>query len=242
MTEPFTTSVKVSVIAAIALVLPVILWQIWAFFAPAVAPNFERVALFFVVVATALFAAGVVFMYYVVLPRALDFLTNFDDEFYDNQIRASYYLTFVSMTLLGGGLAFLMPIFVLALVKLRILTSHATAPEPQDRVRDPPRLRRAAPDRRPGLARLRDRPARAPLRGLDLGVGADGAALAAGRDLGRGARPSPRPGEGPLSGLGRPGRGPARSATAPSRSATTGGSLRVGPATSSERASASRTP
>ena len=124
VTEPFTTSVKVSVIAAIALVLPVILWQVWAFFAPAVAPNFERVALFFVVVATALFAAGVVFIYYIVLPRALDFLTNFDDEFYDNQIRASYYLTFVSMTLLGGGLAFLMPIFVLALVKLRILTSQ----------------------------------------------------------------------------------------------------------------------
>ena len=123
VTEPFTTSVKVSVIAAIALVLPVLLWQVWAFFAPAVAPNFERIALLFVVLATALFAAGVVFIYYVVLPRALDFLTNYDDELYDIQIRASYYYTFVAMTLLGGGLAFLMPIFVLALVRLRILTS-----------------------------------------------------------------------------------------------------------------------
>ncbi len=123
VTEPFTTSVKVSIIAAIALVLPVILWQVWAFFAPAVAPNFERVALLFVALATALFAAGVVFIYYVVLPRALDFLTNYDDELYNIQIRASYYYTFVAMTLLGGGLAFLMPIFVLALVKLRILTS-----------------------------------------------------------------------------------------------------------------------
>ena len=45
VTEPFTTSVKVSVIAAVGLVLPVLLWQVWAFFAPAVAPNFERVAL-----------------------------------------------------------------------------------------------------------------------------------------------------------------------------------------------------
>lgn len=123
VTEPFTTSVKVSLIAALGLVLPVILWQIWAFFAPAVAPNFERVALLFVALATALFAAGVVFIYYVVLPRALEFLTNYDDELYDIQIRASYYYTFVAMTLLGGGLAFLMPIFVLALVKLRILTS-----------------------------------------------------------------------------------------------------------------------
>jgi sec-independent protein translocase protein TatC len=123
VTEPFTTSVKVSVIAAIALVLPVLLWQVWAFLAPAVAPNFERVALAFVVMATALFACGVTFMYYVVLPRALDFLTNYDDELYEIQIRASYYYTFVAMTLLGGGLAFLMPIFVLGLVRLRILTS-----------------------------------------------------------------------------------------------------------------------
>jgi sec-independent protein translocase protein TatC len=123
VTEPFTTSVKVSVIAAIALVLPVLLWQVWSFFAPAVAPNFERVALVFVAFATGLFAAGVVFIYYVVLPRALTFLTNYDDELYDIQIRASYYYTFVAMTLLGGGLAFLMPVFVLALVRLRILTS-----------------------------------------------------------------------------------------------------------------------
>jgi sec-independent protein translocase protein TatC len=123
VTEPFTTSVKVSVIAAIAIVLPVLLWQVWAFFAPAVSPNFERIALVFVGFATALFAAGVFFIYYVVLPRALDFLTSYDDELYDIQIRASYYYTFVAMTLLGGGLAFLMPIFVLALVRLRILTS-----------------------------------------------------------------------------------------------------------------------
>jgi sec-independent protein translocase protein TatC len=123
VTEPFTTSVKVSIIAAIGLVLPVLLWQVWSFLAPAVAPNFERVALAFVVFATALFASGVVFMYYVVLPRALAFLTNYDDELYEIQIRASYYYTFVAMTLLGGGLAFLMPVFVLGLVKLRILTS-----------------------------------------------------------------------------------------------------------------------
>jgi sec-independent protein translocase protein TatC len=58
-----------------------------------------------------------------VLPRALDFLTSYDEEFYDIQIRASYYYSFAAMTLLAGGLAFLMPIFVLALVRLRVLTS-----------------------------------------------------------------------------------------------------------------------
>lgn len=123
VTEPFTTSVKVSLIAALAFALPVILWQAWAFFAPAVQPHFERVVLVLVVLATALFIIGVLFMYYVVLPRALDFLTSYDAELYDIQIRASYYYTFAAMTLLAGGIAFLMPIFVLGLVRLRVLTS-----------------------------------------------------------------------------------------------------------------------
>jgi sec-independent protein translocase protein TatC len=121
--EPFTTSIKVSLFAALALALPIVLWQAWAFLAPAVSPDFERIVLVFVALATALFFSGVVFMYYVVLPRALDFLTSYDDEFYDIQIRASYYYSFAAMTLLAGGLAFLMPIFVLALVRLRVLTS-----------------------------------------------------------------------------------------------------------------------
>ena len=123
VTEPFTTSVKVSMIAALAIALPVILWQAWAFLAPAVQPHFERVVLIFVALATLLFVCGVAFMYVVVLPRALDFLTSYDDELYDIQIRASYYYTFAAMTLLAGGLAFLMPIFVLGLVRLRVLTS-----------------------------------------------------------------------------------------------------------------------
>ena len=123
VTEPFTTSIKVSLLAGIALALPVLLWQVWSFLAPAVEAPQQRVVLGFVALATGLFACGVVFMYYVVLPRALDFLTTFDDDIYDNQIRASYYLSFVSWTLLAGGLAFLMPIFVLGLVRLRVLTS-----------------------------------------------------------------------------------------------------------------------
>ena len=123
VTEPFTTSVMVSFVAAIAIALPVLLWQIWAFLAPAVEPHFQRVVLVFVTLGTALFACGVAFMYYVVLPRALDFLTSFDDELYEIQIRASYYYSFVVLLLLGGGLGFLLPIFVLALVRLRVLST-----------------------------------------------------------------------------------------------------------------------
>jgi sec-independent protein translocase protein TatC len=123
VTEPFTTSVKVALVAAIAIALPVLMWQVWAFLAPAVGQRHERVVLALVATGTALFVCGVVFMYYVVLPQALDFLTSYDDELYDIQIRASYYYSFVALLLLGGGLAFLLPIIVLGLVRLRIVSS-----------------------------------------------------------------------------------------------------------------------
>src|SRR5512144_2583700 len=67
VTEPFTTSLKVSFYAAVALVLPIILWQVWAFLAPAVGRETQRILGVFVVLATGLFVAGVVFCYTIVL-------------------------------------------------------------------------------------------------------------------------------------------------------------------------------
>jgi len=83
----------------------------------------QRVLSIFVAVATLLFAAGLTFGYLVLLPRALTFLTEYDDNLYDVQIRASYYYGFVSVALLGMALVFELPIFVLALVRLRVLTA-----------------------------------------------------------------------------------------------------------------------
>jgi sec-independent protein translocase protein TatC len=123
VTEPFTTSIKVSFYAAIAVALPVLLYQLWSFLAPAVDESTQRIVSIFVALATALFACGLVFGYMVVLPRALTFLTNYDDDLYDVQIRASYYFSFVSLALLGMALVFELPIFILALVRLRVLTS-----------------------------------------------------------------------------------------------------------------------
>ena len=120
--EPFTTAVKVSGLAAIAIVFPILIWQVWGFLAPAVDQATQRVLRVFIVVATMLFTAGVVFSYFVVLPAAITFLTNFDDTIYDVQIRASYYLSFTSLVLLASGLAFEMPIFILALVRIRVLS------------------------------------------------------------------------------------------------------------------------
>lgn len=123
VTEPFTTSLKVSFYAAIALVLPILLWQAWAFLAPAVGDETQRILGIFVVLATFLFVAGVAFCYAIVLPKALDFLVDYDSELYTEQIRASYFLSFVALTLLAFGIAFEMPIFVLGLVRLGVLSA-----------------------------------------------------------------------------------------------------------------------
>ena len=121
--EPFTTAVKVSLAAAVAVTLPILLYQLWAFLAPAIETSVQRTVALFATFATVLFAGGVAFSYFVVMPRALAFLTNFNDDVFQVQIRASYYFSFVTVTLLATGLAFQMPIFILALVRLRVLTA-----------------------------------------------------------------------------------------------------------------------
>ena len=121
--EPFTTAVKVSLGVAVAVTLPILLYQLWAFLAPAIEEGIQRTVAVFATLATILFAGGVAFSYFIVMPRALDFLTNFNDDVFQVQIRASYYFSFVTLTLLATGLAFQMPIFILALVRLRVLTA-----------------------------------------------------------------------------------------------------------------------
>jgi sec-independent protein translocase protein TatC len=121
--EPFTTAVKVSMAVAIAVTLPVLLYQLWAFLAPALETSIQRTVAVFATFSTVLFAIGVAFSYFVVMPRALNFLTNFNDDIVHVQIRASYYFSFVTLTMLATGLAFQMPIFILGLVRLRVLSA-----------------------------------------------------------------------------------------------------------------------
>jgi sec-independent protein translocase protein TatC len=123
VTEPFTTAVKVSFYAALAAAFPVLVWQIWSFLAPAVEQRSQRVIARFVALATVLFALGMAFSYFVLLPLALRFLTNYDDNLYDVQIRASYYLSFTALMIFATGLVFQLPIFVVALVRIGILTT-----------------------------------------------------------------------------------------------------------------------
>jgi len=123
VTEPFMTSLKVSLYAGFALALPVTLWQLWSFLAPALDRRVERAISGFVVFASVLFVVGVGFAYKVALPAAMHFLTNYDSNIYDIQVRASSYYSFALLSLIAVGLVFELPIFVLALVRIGVLTA-----------------------------------------------------------------------------------------------------------------------
>ncbi len=123
MAEPFLTSFKISLFAGLLLALPVILYELWAFFAPAFEPRHERMIVLFVLFASALLVCGIVFGYFVALPAAVHFLTNYDKSIYNIQLRAKDYYSFVMLVLLGVGVVFELPIFILSLVRLGVLTT-----------------------------------------------------------------------------------------------------------------------
>jgi sec-independent protein translocase protein TatC len=121
--EPFVTSFTVAFYAAVALALPVLVWQIWAFLAPAFEEPSQATVGRLVAAAAVLLGCGMAFGYFIALPNILEFLLNFDDELYNPQLRAREYFGFAALTLLGFGVMFELPIFILGLVRLGILSS-----------------------------------------------------------------------------------------------------------------------
>jgi sec-independent protein translocase protein TatC len=121
--EPFTTSLKVSIALGFALALPIVLWQVWSFVAPAMSPKTQRAIAGFTVFAAGLLVAGAVFGYRVALPAALHFLTNYDNSVYNVQIRAADFISFAVLVLAACAAVFELPIVVLGLVRVGALTS-----------------------------------------------------------------------------------------------------------------------
>ena len=122
--EPFLVTFKVSLWVGFGAAFPIILWQVWSFFAPAVAERTQRVIAYCVAFAAGLLVAGVAFGYYVVLPKALSFLTHYNDKEFNNLIRATDYYNFVLLVLVGVGVVFELPVFMLSLVRIGVLSSY----------------------------------------------------------------------------------------------------------------------
>src|SRR3954447_24179022 len=125
--EPFTTTVTITLYAAIVISLPVILYQAYAYMLPAMTDRERRVIVPFLVMVPLLFIAGVVFGYFVVLPAAIKFLLNFNQSQFNIQVRAKDYYGFFTMTLGAMGLIFQLPIGILAVTRLGIVTPRQLA-------------------------------------------------------------------------------------------------------------------
>jgi sec-independent protein translocase protein TatC len=119
--EAFTTTIWISIWFAVVATLPILLWQAWSFFAPAVGDSHSTLMRWLVVGATICAVGGMVFGYFVVLPNAERFLTNFDHSQLKYLPRAKDFLSFCINMLMAMALVFELPVFVLGLTQLGVL-------------------------------------------------------------------------------------------------------------------------
>jgi sec-independent protein translocase protein TatC len=120
--EPFTVTFKIVAYAALLLSLPFLLYQAYAFVLPAFSPRERQIALPLMALVPFLFIAGVVFAYYAVLPNAIRFLQNFNDDNFDILLQARDYYKFSIMVLAAMGCLFQVPIGILAVTRVGIVT------------------------------------------------------------------------------------------------------------------------
>jgi sec-independent protein translocase protein TatC len=122
--EPFTTTLGISLIFALILSLPVLLYELYGFLLPAFSPEQQRVATPLMLAIPFLFVAGVVFGYFVVLPAAVRFFQNFNSEQFNVLVQASQYYHFAAVILLAMGLVFQVPVGVLAATRAGVVTTE----------------------------------------------------------------------------------------------------------------------
>ena len=120
--EPFVATFKVAAYAALLLSLPILLWQAYAFILPAFSQRERSVALPLMMMVPFLFTAGALFAYFVVLPRAIEFLQNFNDDDFDILIQAKDLYRFTILTCMAMGALFQVPIGILMATRMEIIT------------------------------------------------------------------------------------------------------------------------
>jgi sec-independent protein translocase protein TatC len=104
------------------LALPVIIYQVWAFLAPALYTHEKKLVVPVIFGAIALFLCGVSLSFFVVLPLAVEWLMSFQTASLTPMITASEYFDFAVSMSLAFGLCFELPIVILALAALGIVT------------------------------------------------------------------------------------------------------------------------
>lgn len=120
--ESFTLYVTVSMYAAIALSVPFLLWQLWAFISPALYRHERSYVTPFIALSTISFVIGAAFAYYVLFPPAIRYLLGLGEDF-RLLLRASDYFDFITIIMLAMGLIFQMPAVAYVLARIGIISA-----------------------------------------------------------------------------------------------------------------------
>jgi len=126
-TEGFATFMRVALFAGIALAMPVIVWQLFAYIDPALLPNERKFVLRLGPFVVLLFVTGMAFCYFVLLPQALGFLVNFGRSVFSPELRCAEYIEFVTIFILAMGIVFEVPAIMFALVRVRVISRRRLA-------------------------------------------------------------------------------------------------------------------
>ena len=121
--EPFAIYVKVSLYTAIAVSVPFILWQIWAFVAPGLYPHERKYVTPFITLSSVFFVLGAATAYYVIFPPAAKYLLGLGEDF-RLLLKADDYFDFIILLMLGMGLVAQMPAVTYILARLGIVTAR----------------------------------------------------------------------------------------------------------------------
>jgi sec-independent protein translocase protein TatC len=122
--EPFTVTLTVVFYFALLISLPVLLYEAYAFVIPALTPRERRIALPAMLTAPLLFTLGAVFAFFIVLTPAIHFLQGYNASSFDTLVQAKSLYLFEIMTMAAVGLAFQLPLGLLALQQAGIINSR----------------------------------------------------------------------------------------------------------------------
>ncbi|WP_010233621.1 twin-arginine translocase subunit TatC [Clostridium arbusti] len=122
LSESFSSQVKVSLIASVIVVSPIIFWQIWSFLKPALYQKEQLIFGSLFILGIFLFILGVVFAYIVVLHLSINFFVYTSGTSATPMISISKYVDFLFSFLLPFGIMFEIPIAIIILTRLGIIT------------------------------------------------------------------------------------------------------------------------
>ena len=120
--SPFMVPLKILLMAAFMVALPVVLYQVWAFVAPGLYSHEKKLVLPLVVSSTVLFFAGVAFCYFFVFGKVFTFIQSFAPKSITAAPDIEAYLSFVLTMFIAFGLSFEVPIVVIVLARMGIVS------------------------------------------------------------------------------------------------------------------------